>query len=287
MTTIYIDVLIILNIYVTFFLIKATGLFLHKKFANHRVAFGSLIGGASALLILLPQLNTLVTMFIKCLLGVIIVTVAIGYNSKRTFIKQTIVFIMINMVFAGLMILLWLFSAPIGMFYNNGTAYFDISFAAITISTVIAYGLIKLIRYIMDVKLGSEMNYTIKIKHNDKEVTFTAFGDTGNTLTDFFTGLPVIICDSMALHEIMPHEIDFDKIDSLWNKNNNTTMKGIRFLPYSTISSSALLPVFKPQNIVITDNNGYKKDVQALIGISKERLKNDGVSALFNPKLLI
>lgn len=278
MTVIYIDVLIILNIYVTFFLIKATCIFLHKKIRNLRLISGALFGGFCSLFIFLPELPFFFSIIIKIVFGLIIVLISFGFLNRYEYLKNSAIFIIINLLFAGFMLVVWLFTAPLGMFYNNGFVYFDISFSVITVSTVLAYGIIKLLRYFLDTKISSDKTYNIVIRYNQKEITISAFADTGNNLTDFFTGLPVVVCDSNVCNDIIPAEFDFDNISNI---------KGVRFLPFSTVGSSGLLPVFRPESIIICDENGIGKQVSALIGISKEKLNENGVSALFNPKLLI
>lgn len=280
MNVIYIDVLIILNLYVTYFLIKAMCAFLHKKIKNIRVLSGSLFGAVSSLVILLPELPLLINILIKITLGLIIVLICFGYGEIKGYLRHSLIFIIMNLLFAGMMMVIWLFSSPLSMFYNNGVAYFDISFAVITISTALAYGVIKLLRYIIDSRMVSDRKYNLTVKYNGMEVNLNAFPDTGNTLTDYFSGMPVIICDKSACGGIIPEELDFENLE-------NKIIKGVRLLPFSTVGSSGLMPVFKPDSITITESNGSGKVIDALVGISKERLNKDGVNALFNPKLLI
>ena len=56
----------------------------------------------------------------------------------------------------------------------------------------------------------------------------------------------------------------------------------MRFLPYSTLNGSGLIPVFKPDSVAISGKN-----VEALIGISERGINKNGVNAIFNPKLLM
>ncbi|MGN0617766.1 MAG: sigma-E processing peptidase SpoIIGA, partial [Ruminiclostridium sp.] len=47
--TIYLDVLIIVNIYITYFILKAAARLLHIKYRFFRLAAGSVFGGFSSL----------------------------------------------------------------------------------------------------------------------------------------------------------------------------------------------------------------------------------------------
>jgi len=260
---IYIDTLIIINLYVNFFLLKACGVILHRRIGTARCIWGAVAGGASSLVILFPALPAFMNVLVKIAIGAAIVLIAFGLGSFRAFLKNALVFIVINIIFAGFMLILHLFASPPGMVYNNGVVYLDISFLALVISTAAAYFLIRTMRYFLDVKFNAEKVYNVTFEYEGRSVSLSAFADSGNTLTDFFTGKPVIICDRSVFGE-------------------NPPRKGIRLLPYNTVSSSDLLPVFKPDSVKIGEKN-----VDIMIGISKTAINKNGVNAIFNPKLLI
>lgn len=271
MGVIYIDLLIIINLYITFFLLKAAAAFLHLKISNRRILAGSLAGGLSSLIILLPPLPILLNGVAKTAAGFAIVLIVFGYKSRYEYLKNSLIFIIINIIFAGVTLLLWFFAAPLGMEYNNGSVYFDISFVALIVTTAAAYLLIRVLRYILDVKNAGERNYAISVSAGGNTVTFNALADTGNMLTDYFSGLPVIICPGAVSELFAEHE-----------------KRGVppRFLPYNTIDSSGLIPAYKADEIIIKSDNMPDKSVKALIGIAdKDTAKNS--EAIFNPKLLI
>jgi stage II sporulation protein GA (sporulation sigma-E factor processing peptidase) len=265
---VYIDTLIILNLYVSFFLIKACGAFLHRKISTRRCVLGAVAGGASSLVILLPPLFLSLNMLIKLGIGAVLVFIVFG---RERFLKNALVFLMINVIFAGVMLILSLFASPLGMIYNNGTVYFDISFLALLFFTAAAYLLIRVLRYFLDVKFNADRVYSVVFEYGGELRTLNAFADSGNTLTDFFTGKPVMICDKSACAGLFP-ELDINKLE---------LVKGLRLLPYSTINGSGIIPVFKPDSITVEN-----KSIDALIGISKENINKNGVNAIFNPKLL-
>jgi len=256
------------NLYVNFFLIKACGAFLHRKISTPRCVLGAMTGGVSSLVILLPSLPVLPSAGIKLFIGAVLVLIVFG---RGGFLKNSLIFLVINMLFAGVMLILSLFSSPLGMIYNNGTVYFDISFLALLIFTALAYLLIRVLRYFLDVKFNADRVYTVVFKYRGENRTLNAFADSGNTLTDFFTGSPVIICDKSTCADLFP---DLEV-------SSHELVKGLRLLPYSTINGSGIIPVFKPDSVKIDD-----KSVDALIGISKNDINKNGVNAIFNPKLL-
>jgi stage II sporulation protein GA (sporulation sigma-E factor processing peptidase) len=266
---IYIDTLVIINLYVNFFLVKACGAFLHRKISTARCVLSAAAGGLSSLVILLPELPVLFNAAIKLLIGAALVLIAFGGHK---FLKNALVFFVINVLFAGVMLALSLFVSPLGMVYSNGVVYFDISFLAMLFFTAAAYFLIRFLRYFLDVKFNADRIYAVDFKYKGESRNLSAFADSGNTLTDFFTGCPVIICDKNACADLFP----------ALDMSGHELVKGLRLLPYSTINGGGLLPVFKPDSVTID-----RKQVDAMIGISKDGINKNGVNAIFNPKLLI
>lgn len=58
--------------------------------------------------------------------------------------------------------------------------------------------------------------------------------------------------------------------------------KGFRLIPCSTVSDSGLIPIFRPDEVMIRNiDNGEEKKVDAMIGFGRS-----GGEAVFNPKLL-
>lgn len=274
--TIYIDVLIIINIYVTFFLIKATAIFMHLQISVGRCIAGSILGGLSSLIILLPSLILPLNILLKSICGCVIAASSFGFKDFRAFIRKFVIFMLVNLIFAGIMLLLWFFAAPLGMVYNNGIVYFDISFFTITISTLISYFAIRLVRYIFDLRSATDAKYKVVIVYNKAQVVIDGFADSGNSLVDFVTGLPVIICSPEVCKAAAPDGIENILI-------SGSAIKGVRIIPYSTIGKSGIVVAYKPDKITIS-NGKTSKDVCALIGISENSSNHQ---AIFNPKIIL
>jgi stage II sporulation protein GA (sporulation sigma-E factor processing peptidase) len=265
---VYIDTLFIINLYVNFLLVKACGAFLHRRIGTARCIWGAVAGGVSSLVILLPSLPLLLNAAIKLAIGAVLVLIVFG---RRGFAKNALVFFVINVMFAGIMLILSLFVSPLGMIYNNGTVYFNISFPALLIFTAAAYFTVRVLRYFLDVRFNADKVYSVVFEYNGECRTLSAFADSGNTLTDFFTGKPVIICDKSTCADFFPG----------YDESRLELVRGLRLLPFSTVNGSGIIPVFSPDTVKI--NN---KDVDVLLGISKEDINKNGVNAIFNPKLL-
>ena len=117
---IYVDVLFLINLYVTYFEILSVSMLTHKSISAIRMVLSAVIGGLFSFVIFLPDDSILLTSLLKIISCIVISFSAMGYRKFYSFLKNTVFLLFINFVFAGLMLCLWLFVAPLDMFYSNG-----------------------------------------------------------------------------------------------------------------------------------------------------------------------
>ncbi|NLK70070.1 MAG: sigma-E processing peptidase SpoIIGA [Clostridiales bacterium] len=280
MDYIYIDVLIILNIYVNYFLIKATARITHTGLKTYRCVISSMVGSLFSLMILLPDVGFVVNLVIKMFAAVLIVSIAFGIKDKRQLLKLILFFYGMNFVFAGIMLAMYVIFKPSFMGYNNSSIYIDFSLLTLVICTIIAYATICLIRLILDKGKNDNGKYTVIIKLADKVISIDGLLDTGNSLIDSFSGKPVIICSEKDICRLFSEDISFNAID--YSQICKKMPKGFRLIPFSTISESGIIPVFRPDEVIIREEKTKKiRKVDALIGVNAKQ-----TDAIFNPKLL-
>jgi stage II sporulation protein GA (sporulation sigma-E factor processing peptidase) len=166
----------------------------------------------------------------------------------------------------------------------NGYPYFEIHFPILLFFTAISYLLIRIIRFIMDKNGETDALCQVEITNNGKTVRLKALLDSGNALTDFLTGRPVIVCRYSACEAILPSNVK--TIPEPITAIDTTELKGIRLLPYKTISSGGMIPAFSPQNVTLKTKHSIKNS-DALIGVTHNGITGDNFDAVMNPKLLL
>ena len=107
MRVIYLDVLLIVNLFVNYFLLLSTAQFVHRRPRRLRLLLGASIGSAASALILLPNLGLVPMLAIKLVLASLIVLTSFGYGTKAVYIKTVLIFFGVNFIFAGVMLALW------------------------------------------------------------------------------------------------------------------------------------------------------------------------------------
>lgn len=268
MQTIYVDVLIVLNIYVNFFLLRITSGITHSPLKTGRCIAASLYGSFFSLIILLPQLGSITALIIKTAAAVSIIALSFGIHGRKRLIINTLAFFAANFVLAGTVYAVYSLFKPEFMHFNNACFYIDFSLLILILTTAALYGAVRLLRIWLD--RTPEGSYRVFIRSRSKVIAVNGLADTGNGLVDHFSGSPVIICAAEYFTELTGSEFDIAHLP-----------RGFRLLPCTAVSGSGLIPVFRPDEVIISCTSGEKKPVDAVIGFGE-----CGGKAVFNPKLL-
>lgn len=283
---IYLDVLILINLYVTYFQILAVSVFTHRKTVWYRKLSAAGIGAVASLSIFIPQKMVLTLTLLKIFLCALIAFVAFGYTGFRAYAVSVLFLMLVSFVFSGLMLCVWLFAAPMKMLFINGTVYFGVDTMTIILSTCAAYGVVRIIRYILDKNGKTDGKYTVIIKNNGRECRLSALADSGNGMVDCFSGLPVIVCRRDMCADVSPPAIEMIENNSDISDIGTQMIKGVRIMPFSTVGKGGLICMFKAESVVIDDEtNEEKYPVNALIGIVIGGRQE--YEAIFNPKILV
>lgn len=284
-TTVYLDVLFLLNLFVSYLLLKATARMINIHTSKGRMIAGSLLGGLYSLIILF-EIDAWLLVILKVVMGAsLVVTVFFRRGEWRRFLKISLCFFLANFLFAGFMLALWLFAPMEGMQFKNGVAYFDISAMTLAFSTTVAYLIITLFSRLWNKRTGANELSELRISLFGREVTMTAFADSGNKLSDIFSGLPVIVCEYDAVAGLFPEKLkgffesptdfSFDGLES------SSLRIRLKMIPIQMAAGEGTLPAVKPDSIAV---NGSPRT--AVIAVTREQLSDGGFQAILNPALL-
>lgn len=273
---IYADILIITNIYMNFFMLKAVAMLTHTPLKNGRCIFSSVLGGLTALTILIPKMNFLCMTLVKLLGAAAIIALAFGIGDRRLFLRLAAVFWLVSMIFSGTAYLFTEIFRPKFAFICNGVIYLDMSVLTLVTATIVAYMLISLFRFFLDKRVCEPKHFHVVICGNGKTAEIEGLCDTGNYLTDAFTGKPVIVCGKESAEQVIPQTVrDYFSGD-------HEHIKGVRLIPFQTVGASGLIPAFVPDAVYIKETEGGKiRAVEALIGISETGVD----AAVVNPDI--
>ncbi len=269
MRTIYIDVLLILNLYVNWLLLRGTAGLTHTKLTSRRCIIASLLGSLTSLTILLPCTNSILMVLMKITTAAVPVGAAFGVRHKGLFLRNLCVFISVSFVFAGLCLGLCTLTGTNLLIWSGSCIYLHFSLVPLILCTALAYFLLRIFSFVRMRFFRTEESYEVIIRIGMKTVKCKGLADTGNSLCDCFTGKAVVIV-SRSLLEAIPEAAQ------------PQLLKGYRLLPYSTVSGEGLMEVFQPEETVIRSlSTGRIRKIDVLIGITEEE-----TSAIFSPAVL-
>lgn len=279
--TVYVDILLAVNIFVNYFLLLASAKILHREIKRVRLFFASALGSLYSLIIFLPELPEAVTLFVNFAVSAVLTAIAFSPKTFKVFLREVAVFFGVNFAFAGIMLGIWLAFKPSGMVFNNSVVYFNIDIKILTVSTVACYVIITLISRFMKRSAPSDSVYSVTFSNSGRSVTVNALLDTGNTLKDGFSGKPVIIADESvftALVGFVPEDC--------FRGNNAVDMMGvqnkIRLIAYNTVGEKGFLKAVAVDSVSVKVDASEHTVKNVLVAQSKTRFTNGEYSAILN-----
>jgi stage II sporulation protein GA (sporulation sigma-E factor processing peptidase) len=282
---IYIDVLVAINIFATYLLLAASVFLSAVRAGRWRLLAGSLVGGASALLIFLPPSPWWLLLPEKLLCSLLIVFVAFGYSQWRRFARCFAAFFAANFIFAGTMLALELTLEPNGMYYQNGAVYFDISLPLFVLFACVCYALLRGAALLLRRRHPGANACQATIRVLGSSITLPAFYDSGNQLTDGFTGAPVAVAEFSALAAFLPPQLQgfFQGSQSLAELPPEHPWRArLRTVPFHALGQSGLLPAFRTDQITA----GATVTPQALVAVTEDSLSDGAYSIILQKTML-
>ncbi len=258
---IYVDVLFVINFFITYLLLLFTSALLKQKAGMARMLLASLEGGLYSLVILAESLSVFTTLVGKLAVSLLIVFTAFGFKRLLVFAKATALFYFSNMLFLGIISALMLAFKTNAIAVENGVAYFDISARILIISAAIAYIISIAVIKLYNHTTGKNEIYSLTIIKQEKEIHLFAFADSGNRLTEPFSDYPVIVADKS--------KVSFDTE---------------RVIPFNTVAGEGVLQAFKPDKVIIS--NGKRSFETEKVYVAMSNIDSKDFSAILNPQLL-
>lgn len=294
MPVIYIDVLIALNLLIDFLLLLATARLLKLPRRRWRLVLGAFAGALSACLVLLPDPPPLVSMLAKLICAAVMIRIAFRWFDLFSYIKQLAVFLISSALFAGLAYAVWFLAAPNGFYVMNGVVYYNISPLILTLLTVFSYGVLRLYDWFTEKKIPSGGEYRLLVDCGKGTTALRTLYDTGNGLTDAFSGNPVVVASASALEGYLPEELAEvirrgvkDPADVFCTEEVHVmTHTRLRLIPFQALGGAGLLPAFQPHHLTVITPRGISRDISgALIAVTPS-LGRGEYQALIGPDIV-
>lgn len=272
--TVYADVLVGVNIIITYILIVSVRLICKIATSKWGVGIASIIGGFSALIIFCEDIPPMASVLYKLITAVLITGVGFLPRSIRGFLKVFAGFFAVSFLFGGVMYAVELTFKPKNILYMNGTVYFDMSITYLVGSVLLIYVAFMVVNFLLTKHAVKNKFYEVKINFRNTEATLRGFVDTGNNLKYGVSGRPVIIGELSALAPLFT----FEELKCLKGGMYENIPEGlvgkIHLVPCQTLSGDGFLPAIIPERVVIKNGNKRTDNVKFCLALSNKRISD-------------
>ncbi len=290
------------NIVINFLILYVTAKFSKCSISSLRLLLGAAVGALFLILMLImPDMKIYSTVLAKLALSCVMIAVAFHIEGFGMFLRTMAVFYLITFMFAGAGFALLYLNRSGEVLGNSAFMTFlplaGARWTEIFYALAIAFILVMIFKEkVIDRLRREKLLVQIVIAFNKKAVTMWGLVDTGNSLRDPLTNMPVVVAEFNAIREILPEEIKniFDSdmendLDSITKAVSDTLwFSRFRLIPFTSLGrENGLLVGFRPDYIEI-DNDNRRKDINdVIVGIHNKTLsRNEKYKALLNPELI-
>jgi len=299
---IYLDIVILENIVINYLILLVTSRFSKNRTSSLRLFLGSVAGTAYlVLMILLPDTQVYATLFSKFLLSVAMVAMAFNFRKISAFMKTLALFYATTFIFAGAAFALMFFSKDWGIVRNGllitPLTFIDAKLTELLLAVAVALIIFRVVWDTVQSKFVKEkLLVDISIAVENKSIELSALVDTGNSLHDPLTNLPVVVVEFSAIRDLLP-----DDIKSIFERNCENDLDSVtatisssdwfsrfRLIPFKSLGrENGMMIGFRPDYIEIGADDGKKDIRDVIVGIYNRTLSaNDQYRALMNPELI-
>ena len=202
MQTIYVDELCLLNFLVNFLLLLATSRLSGLHIRPGRLALAALLGAAYAVLTLLPAFGWTAGVLVKLAAAFLMCLTAFGGAGRL--VRSTLLFLGLSFGFGGAVYALglWRYGAAE---LSSVLLYAPASLRLLLSAGALCLGIFLLVFGQLARHGGLKRDLlSVRLTCGTRSVRLTALLDTGSSLTDPLTGLPVLVAEYETLLPLLP-----------------------------------------------------------------------------------
>ena len=258
---IYLDVLIVVNAIIDYFLLNIMSLLVRRSINVKRIIIAALLGGISSVYIFFDSKYLILDLAYNMLIGGLMVLLVIGFKDLKRLLYSFGIFMILSFLLSGFIDFMGRnFYGDVFM-SEHFIGYINISPIFLILCTAVIYFAISLLRRISDKKtVPKTAKLEICICSHSEE--FIGLVDTGNSVTDPFGTSQVFIVDESKYANIK---------DSVMN---NEFYKRKRLIPIKTVGGRAILDAIRCDRAEVLENGKIYAFENPIVAASLEKIDN-------------
>ncbi len=260
MVSIYVDVLLASNFLIHFLLLsllqRLSG---RKPGGNWRKAGAAAVGALFSLSIFLPPLpfEEAFQLGLQLLSCTLMVRLAFRWQSWRRFLIECALLLAVSCGMFAALSLLRRFYAGTGLFVFGNAIYFQIEQPAFVLCLCAAYALVWGIDRLLRGSAPACKFCPATLTVAAKSLELTALIDTGNSLTEPFSGAPVAVCGLAVACQLFDAPMLEAVLHALFEEETEYSAdEPLRRVPFSSAGKGGLLPAVRVDQLLIRSQEG-------------------------------
>ena len=197
MDIIYADRLFCINFIVDYLLLLITGRLCALELKRLRYVLGAVLGGAYAVLAVLPGMDFLAEGPVKLAMAAAMVLAAFG--GERKLVRPALTFLAVSAALGGGIWALSMFSGGL----RSTAAVVPVSLRTLVLAFALCYALVSL-AFRRFGKRAERRLCRVELEFLGGRTAFQALEDSGNELTDPVSGCAVMVAERRALEAVLP-----------------------------------------------------------------------------------
>lgn len=298
---VYLDVLLIVNFVMDFFILWATGKLANLTMGKLKLALGALVGALYSLVVFFPEWPALSSFLAKVFCSLLMVWLAFRPLKPGKYLRVLAYLYGLSFAMGGAVIaaVFLLNSQPASLQSWNGVGLFwGLDYGWLMLGLVVAFllaygGFNCLKKNWLQQKLVSKLLISV----NNRELVLPALLDTGNQLIDPVSQKPVIVAEAVSLKTLIPENLwpqicqepldkyvlysSFTDLDKEWQSR-------FSLIPFNSVGKAdGILIGLRPDFVTINNGEYSITTTDVVIGLINRVLSREGhYSALLQPQIL-
>jgi len=260
---IYVDQVILGSIFMNYVILRTVGKIGGVENGRWRVVTAAVLGGVYSITAFIPSLSSLMTVWFKTLVSLIIVCIAFAPLPPVRLAACLGFFYLTSFALGGSIIGIMYFLESQGGTFFSPQGFSLVLERYFWFATILALGFFvvagKGVALLFNRRYRQNLfKIPVLITVNGKEVRAEGLLDSGNQLSDPLTGNPVIVAEYEVLRELLPRElvlyldetVEFDPVKAMVLVKDGSWGDKLRLVPFRSLGKeSGMLLGFTPDKI--------------------------------------
>lgn len=284
-TVIYLDVLLLVDFVIGYFLLRAAGLLTGTPLPFFRALLGAVGSALSSLILLAPPLPMWAQIAYQLITALLISRLAFGWRCWTTLLRQTLWYGLLNLLVAGLVLLAVQHWGASALHTNNLAVYFNLSPLTLLLAVLSVYLCIRL-GVLLFGEPPPEQGWKLRIPMHQAMLELNACLDTGFLVKDPLTGGPVVLVSMKQIQPRLPNELQVFLKAYFEGKAPADLSVSARLVPCRTVTGQQVLPGIEVGSLHLEKERQRLETGRVTVAFTEQPLAAGEYDALFGRDLL-